>query len=63
MYVCLCNGFTDRDVKSAIATGISAVPDVYHSLGAAPQCAKCSVHIRDIIHEEKARKSFAVSAE
>lgn len=53
MYVCLCNGFTDRDVKSAVASGASAVSNVYSSLGAAPQCAKCSAHIRDIIRDER----------
>lgn len=53
MYVCLCNGLTDRDVKGAVASGIDAVSDVYQSLGAAPQCAKCTVHIREIIQEEK----------
>jgi len=51
MYVCLCNGFTDRDVKSAVADGAQGVANVYESLGAPPQCAKCSVHIREIIRE------------
>ena len=53
MYVCLCNGFTDRDVKSAVAAGAQAVLNVYESLGAAPQCCKCSVHIREIIRDER----------
>ena len=52
MYVCLCNGFTDRDVKSAIADGAQCVANIYDSLGAPPQCAKCSIHIREIIREE-----------
>ncbi|WP_443024269.1 (2Fe-2S)-binding protein, partial [Sneathiella sp.] len=47
MYVCLCNGFTDRDVKSAIAGGAQGVANIYDSLGAPPQCAKCSIHIRE----------------
>ncbi|HAJ02904.1 MAG: hypothetical protein CMN55_00830 [Sneathiella sp.] len=51
MYICLCNGFTDRDVKSAVASGAQRIANVYETLGAAPQCAKCSVHIRDIIRE------------
>jgi bacterioferritin-associated ferredoxin len=49
MYVCLCNGFTDRDVKNAVAAGAQGVSNVYESLGAPPQCAKCTVHIREII--------------
>ncbi|WP_373085513.1 bacterioferritin-associated ferredoxin [Sneathiella sp.] len=54
MYICLCNGFTDRDVKTAVAAGAKRIANVYESLGAAPQCAKCSVHIRDIIRESVA---------
>ncbi len=63
MYVCLCNGFTDRDVKGAIASGANAVPGVYECLGASPQCAKCSVHIREMIQEEKSQKAISFSSE
>ncbi|GLQ06826.1 (2Fe-2S)-binding protein [Sneathiella chinensis] len=61
MYVCLCNGFTDRDVKSAIASGAEAVSRVYQSLGASPQCAKCSTHIRDLIHQERLGEPTAIT--
>lgn len=58
MYVCLCNGLTDRDIKGAVASGAEIVSGVYQSLGAAPQCAKCTAHIRDIIQEEKNLQSI-----
>tara|TARA_R110000772_G_scaffold222582_1_gene333052 strand:+ start:1479 stop:1670 length:192 start_codon:yes stop_codon:yes gene_type:complete len=51
MYICLCNGLTDRDVKTAVASGAQRIANVYELLGAAPQCAKCSVNIREIIRE------------
>ena len=51
MYICLCNGLTDRDVKAAVSSGARRIANVYEMLGAAPQCAKCSLHIRDIIRE------------
>ncbi|WP_420497097.1 (2Fe-2S)-binding protein [Sneathiella sedimenti] len=51
MYICLCNGLTDRDIKSAVASGAQRIANVYESLGAAPQCAKCTTNIRDIIRE------------
>lgn len=51
MYICLCNSLTDRDVKSAVASGAQRCANVYELLGAAPQCAKCTVHIREIIRE------------
>ncbi len=60
MYVCLCNGLTDKDVKGAVASGADIVSGVYQSLGAAPQCAKCTSHIRDIIQEEKILQNSAL---
>ncbi|MBO0335176.1 (2Fe-2S)-binding protein [Sneathiella sp. CAU 1612] len=42
---------TDRDIKSAVASGAQRIANVYESLGAAPQCAKCTTNIRDIIRE------------
>lgn len=55
MYICLCNGFTDRDVKSAVTSGAQRIANVYETLGGAPQCAKCCTHIRDIIRENAGR--------
>lgn len=42
MYVCLCNGLTERDVTScARETGLRCPTRVYEKLGAEPQCGRC----------------------
>ena len=55
MYVCICNGITDRDVRCAIREkGACSVAGVHRCMGTAPMCGKCSVHIRDMVAEETA---------
>jgi len=50
MYVCLCNGLTDRDVRSCTRDGCS-VAMVYRSLGCEPQCGKCVPYVRQMLRE------------
>jgi bacterioferritin-associated ferredoxin len=51
MYVCLCNGLTDRDVRNCAEDGCSSVAMVYRSLGCAPQCGKCVPYVRQMLRE------------
>ena len=48
MYVCLCHGFTDKQVKRAVAEGRRSVSAIYASLGAKPRCGKCVGEVRAI---------------
>jgi bacterioferritin-associated ferredoxin len=49
MYVCLCHGFTDRQVR-AIATGADgSTARAYRALGVRPQCGKCVPMVREIL--------------
>ncbi len=42
MYVCLCNGLTDRQIRAAIEQGGARTPaQVFRQLGCAPRCGKC----------------------
>lgn len=41
MYVCLCNGLTDRQVRSVCQQERCGVSDIYKALGCAPKCGKC----------------------
>ena len=54
MYVCLCNGFTDGEVRSAGASCEASVADVYRSLGVRPKCGKCVPMVRDIVRTANA---------
>jgi bacterioferritin-associated ferredoxin len=53
MYVCLCNAFTDRDVR-VHSNGGCSVAMVYRALGCEPQCGKCVPYIRQMLRQETA---------
>jgi bacterioferritin-associated ferredoxin len=51
MYVCICKGITDTQIRAAVQDGASSVRDVRNSLGVASQCGKCGILTRDIVRE------------
>ena len=48
MFVCLCNGFTERQVRACLDKGAKSVSGVYRCLGPA-QCGKCIGHVREMV--------------
>jgi bacterioferritin-associated ferredoxin len=62
MFVCLCNGFTERQVRECLkTTGVQSVAGVYRCLGK-PQCGKCIGHVRQMVdaaHSERCRHAGA----
>lgn len=51
MFVCICNGVTERQVREAIAGGASSLEALHSELGVASQCGSCSEHAQRLIHE------------
>jgi bacterioferritin-associated ferredoxin len=42
MYVCICNGITDRDIRQAAAAGANTLNDLRRELGVAAGCGRCA---------------------
>ncbi|MFC3116584.1 bacterioferritin-associated ferredoxin [Cellvibrio fontiphilus] len=51
MYVCLCKGITDKQIKAAINEGADSLGRLRKALGVATQCGKCSAMTREILSE------------
>ncbi|MEP5765055.1 MAG: bacterioferritin-associated ferredoxin [Halieaceae bacterium] len=51
MYVCLCKGITDTQIRSAVEDGASSLREVRNTLGVASQCGKCGILTREIVRE------------
>ncbi len=51
MYVCLCNAFTDRQVRAVCPGAGSSTAAVYCALGVRPKCGKCVPTVREILDE------------
>lgn len=48
MYVCLCKGITDGQIRAAVESGAS-IRDIRDQLGIMTECGKCACLTRDIV--------------
>ncbi len=53
MYVCLCHGVTDQQLKQHVRSGADTLEKVGKVCGAGTCCGCCSEMIRDIIDEHR----------
>lgn len=51
MYVCLCKGITDTQIRAAVQDGASSMQELRNTLGIASQCGKCGILARDIVRD------------
>lgn len=51
MYVCICKGITDQDIRAAVENGASSMRDLRKHLGAATQCGKCTYVAKEVLSE------------
>ncbi|MBA6413220.1 bacterioferritin-associated ferredoxin [Parahaliea sp. F7430] len=51
MYVCICKGITDTQIRAAVQEGASSIRDIRNNLGVASQCGKCGIMAREIVRE------------
>jgi bacterioferritin-associated ferredoxin len=72
MYICVCHGFTDGQVRDLATRGCRSVAEVYRSLsgGEPPQCGKCVPFVREMVRTATAapdlpgrEAAYAVAAE
>lgn len=42
MFICLCNGITDNQIRHAVRDGASSLSCLQDALGVAGQCGQCS---------------------
>lgn len=51
MYVCLCQGVTDGQIREAIYEGCCSYRDVRENLGVGTQCGKCACLAKQVVRE------------
>ncbi|EWC41896.1 (2Fe-2S)-binding protein [Pseudomonas stutzeri] len=51
MYVCLCQGVTDGQIRNAIYEGCCSYRDVREATGVATQCGKCACVAKQVVRE------------
>lgn len=62
MYVCICNGHRDRDIREVAKTGLRCAKAVYRQLGKPPRCGRCLDVAAQVIAEVHAEAQPALEA-
>ncbi|SFC02193.1 bacterioferritin-associated ferredoxin [Marinospirillum celere] len=53
MYVCICKGITDQQIKTSIAQGAGCMRDLYKEYALGSQCGKCVCTAKQLLNSEK----------
>ena len=61
MYVCLCRGITDQDIKDAVANGAESYREIRDLLDLGTCCGRCAPEARAIISDELAEIAARIS--
>jgi bacterioferritin-associated ferredoxin len=55
MFICICNGVTDRQIREAGASGATSLAALQSRLGVATQCGQCAESALAVLSEQAAR--------
>ena len=61
MYVCLCRGITDQDIKDAMQNGANSYREVREMLDLGTCCGRCAPEAKFIISDELAKIAERIS--
>lgn len=53
MYVCICHGITDKDIKKASKNGAKSLSDLQSMTGCATGCGRCATMAMDLLNSHK----------
>jgi bacterioferritin-associated ferredoxin len=51
MFVCICNGHRDRDIREVARTGLRCPREIYRQLGKPARCGQCLDFASQLIDE------------
>ena len=58
MYICICEGVTDKQIKIAIADGANSVRDLRNELGITSQCGQCGKCAKKLLKEHGCKNAY-----
>lgn len=62
MYVCICNAFTDKQVKRSLEEGACSAAGIFRAMGCAPQCGTCVPYVREMVRSHVCATAGAIDA-
>ncbi|MEB3227183.1 MAG: (2Fe-2S)-binding protein [Synechocystis sp.] len=49
MYICICRGVTERDIKVAADQGMTSIQELTQSMGVGADCGVCQGHACEVL--------------
>ena len=49
MYVCICNGITDKQIRRAVEDGAQSLQELREQLGVAGCCGQCATEAKSFV--------------
>ena len=62
MYVCVCNGVTDKQIIEAAEQGASSLEDLSEELKVATCCGRCATCARKVLRDAHSRDEHAMTS-
>jgi len=62
MYICICNGITDRAIRECAETGSCSMRDLECTLGVGVSCGRCRDAAAEILQESVPGHAHAEAA-
>lgn len=54
MFVCVCRGYREQDIRRAALAGLQSARDIYKQLGGEPDCGQCLEFAEELIRDVQA---------
>lgn len=51
MYICMCHGITDRQIRDAVCEGAASMHELRAELGVASSCGRCAQYAEQLLEE------------
>lgn len=62
MYVCLCNGVTEHDIRNCLDEGACTLRDLQCYLGVGASCGRCALAAKAVLNEHRERGAKPLAA-
>jgi bacterioferritin-associated ferredoxin len=62
MYICICNGVTDKEIRKCVERGACSLSELQMELGVATQCGRCRSAAHDILEEQSRTPALMAQA-
>ena len=62
MFVCVCNGITEREIREEIGRGATSLPELTAALGIASGCGTCADYARELLETSPAVRDLRTAA-